>query len=107
MLEQRVKVTVSLSGDTGWLRPGYDLDVTFVTDQAEGVLAVPKTTVFNKDGERAVWVVRAGRAEIQPVQTGLETDDDAVIISGLEEGDLVISNPRLDELREGVRIVAP
>lgn len=107
VLEQRVKVTVAVSGEVAGLRPGFAMDVTFVTQREEGRLAVPKTALFMLDGESAVWVVRNGRAGIQPVQKGLETDDDAVIISGLAEGERVILNPRLEGLKEGVRIVEP
>jgi HlyD family secretion protein len=107
VLEQRVKVTVSVSGEVAGLRPGFAMEVTFVTEREAGKLAVPKTALFRLDGESAVWVVRNGRAGIQPVQKGLETDDDVVIISGLAEGERVILNPRLEGLKEGVRIVEP
>lgn len=106
VLEQRVKVTVAVSGDVSGLRPGFDMEVVFVTQREESKLAVPKITVFNRNGESAVWLVRNGRAQIQPVQTGLETDDEVVIASGLAEEDLVILNPRLDRLKEGIRIVS-
>ncbi len=104
LVEQRVKVTVGLSGDVSNLRPGYEMDVTFITGREEGRLVVPKTALFNYEDQSAVWVVRRGKAEIQSVETGLETDDEVVVVSGLVEGDLVIRNTRLDGLKHGARI---
>lgn len=105
LVEQRVKVTVGLLGDVGSLRSGYAMDVTFVTRREEERLVVPKTALFNHEGQSAVWVVRGGKARIQTVEKGLETDDEVAVVSGLEEGDLVIRNTRLDGLKEGARIV--
>jgi len=104
LVEQRVKVTVLLTGDVSGLRSGYDMDVTFVTRREENRLAVPKTALFTYEGGSALWVARNGIAEIQPVEKGLETDDETVIISGLTDGDLIIRNIRLEGLKEGVKI---
>ncbi|NLX90552.1 MAG: biotin/lipoyl-binding protein [Firmicutes bacterium] len=105
LAEQRVKVTVELSGDVSSLRSGYAMDVTFVTRCEENSLVVPKTALFTYEGESAVWVVRRGKAEIQPVEKGLEADDEVAVVSGLAEGDLVIRNTRLEGLKDGARIV--
>ena len=104
LVEQRVKVTVGLSGDVSSLRPGYAMDVTFVTRREENCLVVPKTALFPYEDGSALWVVREGKAEIQCVEIGLETDDEVAITSGLAKGDLVIRNTRLDGLKPGVRI---
>lgn len=104
LVEQRVKVTIGLSGEVSRLRPGYAMDVTFITQREEGRLVVPKTALFNYEGQSAVWVARRGKAEIQPAEEGLETDDEVAIVSGLVEGDWVIRNTRLDGLKEGARI---
>jgi HlyD family secretion protein len=104
LVEQRVKVTVLLTGDVSGLRSGYAMDVTFVTRREENRLVVPKTALFTYEAGSALWVVREEKAEIQPVEKGMETDDETVIISGLRDGDLVIRNIRLEGLKEGVRI---
>lgn len=107
LIEQRVKVTVELTGNTPGLRPGYSLDVEFITLREENRLVVPKTALFSYEGKSAVWVSRNGRAVIQQVEKGLETDDEVVITSGLSQGDLVIRNPRVEGLKEGKRIASP
>jgi len=104
--EQRVKVTVEPDIPKNLeLRPGYVLDVKFTTDQKENQLVVPKTALFPyKDGD-ALWVVRNGKAQIQPVKKGFENDRDVAIKQGLNKGDMVILNPQLKGLEEGKRVV--
>ncbi|HAP32552.1 MAG TPA: efflux RND transporter periplasmic adaptor subunit [Firmicutes bacterium] len=104
LVEQRVKVTVEPAGEMNILRPGYAVDVRFVTHQAPGKLAVPETAIFKDNGADALWVVRRGRAVIQQVKKGLELDEKVIIEDGLKAGDLVIRNPRLEGLAPGKRI---
>jgi HlyD family secretion protein len=104
--EQRVKVTIKpdIPEDLE-LYPGYKLDVEFTIDKKENVLVVPKTALFPFENGDAVWVVRNGKAQVQPVEKGFENNRDVVIEKGLQEGDLVILNPQLEGLEEGKKIV--
>jgi len=104
LVERRIKVTIQPEGSPPELRPGYALDVEFhVLEQADK-LAVPKTCLFPYEDRDALWVVRAGRAQIQKVIKGLETDELVVIEQGLTGGDKVIKNPQLEGLKEGKRV---
>ncbi len=104
--EQRVKVTIRPAVPEGLqLFPGYELEVEFTTAKRENELVVPKTTLFPYENGDALWVVRSGRAKIQPVKTGFENDRDVTIVEGLQEGDLVIVNPQLQGLAEGKKII--
>ncbi len=104
LVEQRVKVTLTLSGNTEVLRPGYEVDVKFVVHREEGKLAVPRTAVFKENGADAVWVAVQGRARIRQIEKGLEAEEKVIIEAGLEPGDLLIRNPRLAGLAEGKRV---
>ncbi|NLZ52761.1 MAG: efflux RND transporter periplasmic adaptor subunit [Thermoanaerobacteraceae bacterium] len=103
--EQRVKVTVKPEFPEN-LRvfPGSVLDVEFIVDKREGALAVPKTALFPYEKGEALWVVKGGRAKVQPVETGFENDSQVVITNGIAPGDLIILNPQLDGLKEGKKI---
>lgn len=105
LVEQRLRIAVipeipkNLS-----LKPGYSLDVEFTIDKKEGQLVVPKTVLFPyKDGE-ALWVVEQGQAAVRTVIKGFENDRDTAITEGLQEGDLIILNPKAEGLTEGKRI---
>jgi len=105
LVEQRLKITIApaIPEDVD-LKPGYALDVVFTIDRQENQLVVPKTTLFPYNDGYAVWVVRDGKAAIQPVKKGLENERDTAVIEGLQEGDLVILNPKLEGLKEGQNI---
>ncbi len=125
LAEKRVKITITAQGLDG-LVEGSDVDVTFTTNEARGVIAVPKTAIFEldgkdasaaagasagtgtalSDGRDAVWVVRDGVAAVQPVLLGLETDLDSVVTEGLRAGDILIREPNLDGLKAGVAVTA-
>lgn len=104
LVEQRVKVTVQPAEVTDILRPGFAVDVEFVTHRESGKLAVPETATFKVDGADALWAVREGRAVIQQIAKGLEIDEKVVIEEGLKAGDQIILNPRLEGLAPGRRI---
>jgi len=105
LTEQRVKVTIRPNdNEKAELRPGYALDVKFVTHKEDNRLAVPKAVLFPYEDRDALWVVRNGKAIIQPVVKGLENDQEVVILEGLKDGDTVIRNPQLEGLKQGKRI---
>jgi len=104
--EQRVKVSIKPQQIPSQLelRPGYALDVQFITDTVKDQLTVPKIAVFSyKDGE-ALWVVRKGRAEIQKIKKGIENDRYIAVLEGIKEGEIIILNPQTEGLKEGKRI---
>ncbi len=106
LIEQRVKVKIDISEQeqTVQLRPGYTLDVTFVTQREDNRLVVPKTSLFPYGNGSAVWVVRDGRAAVQTVEKGIETDSEVVITSGISNGERIVRNPRIDGISEGKKV---
>ncbi|WP_017756699.1 efflux RND transporter periplasmic adaptor subunit [Calidifontibacillus oryziterrae] len=104
LTEQKVKVTITPEENMAELRPGYALDVLFTTLVEQNKLAVPKVVLFPYEDGDALWVVKDGKAIIQKVETGLETDELIVIEKGLAKGDFIIKNSQLEGLVEGKRI---
>ncbi|WP_422448516.1 efflux RND transporter periplasmic adaptor subunit [Thermoanaerobacterium sp. DL9XJH110] len=104
LIERRVKVTVQPEGNMPELRPGYSVDVEFRVLEQKDKMAVPKTCLFPYEGGDALWVVRDGRARVQKVTKGMETQELVVIEQGLKPGDKVIKNPRLEGLKEGKKV---
>lgn len=70
-------------------RLGMTGDLTFVTNEKKGVLYVPSKFISVSDSQHYVFVLRQKQKEKVTVKTGLETDSNTEIISGLSEGDLV------------------
>lgn len=106
IIEDKIRITVDLQERPAdiTITPGMTVDVVLITQKTARVLAVPKQAVFTDKTGDFVWAVRGGKAELAKVSTGTEGDDLIEIKSGLKEGDRVILNPHLPELKEGIRI---
>ncbi len=106
--EQRVLVIVDIasfhkSGQN--LGDGYRLEASFIIWEGKDVLQVPASALFrNKDGW-AVFVAKKNRAFKREVKIGQRTGLTAEILSGLSEGEEVISHP--DNSIEGGTRVRP
>ena len=86
LTEQRIKVTITPDKHMPELRPGYAIDASFTTLEQKNKLAVPKVCLFPVDNDDAVFVVKDGKAVIQKVEKGIETNELVVIEKGLEKG---------------------
>jgi RND family efflux transporter MFP subunit len=65
------------------LVPGQYVTMQFVTGERPNALTVPVQAVTRMGGKATVWVVKEGRAEPQPVVTGLEGPERVEITQGL------------------------
>lgn len=58
--------------------------------------SIPKTAVFTKGKQRFVLVpLTGGEFEQREIKVGLQSDQYVQILSGIQEGDFVVSNPEL------------
>lgn len=106
--ENRVKVTILLAGSspTPAVVLGSTVDIRYTTVEVPHKLLIPKTTLFPYQQGEAVWVVQNGIAKIKPVKKGLENDSDVIIEQGLSEGDVILLDTNLTNLKEGKRVKA-
>ncbi|MBR4696680.1 MAG: efflux RND transporter periplasmic adaptor subunit, partial [Selenomonadaceae bacterium] len=69
--------------------------------QRSHTIFVPKSAVIDRDGHTAVILVREdGTAEEREVRIGLANDTDVELLSGVEEGEVVILDNQ-DKLKDG------
>jgi len=88
------------------LIPGMYAEVDLRVAERSNALSVPLEAVDRAGNSARVFAVRApGVVRILPVNTGLETAQRVEILSGLEEGDVVIVGRRAG-LKEGDRVQA-
>lgn len=73
--------------------PNMAANVNIILEAKSDVLLVPSAAVQIQDGEPFVRVLKNGREERVYVKVGLQNDTQAEIISGLSEGDEVITGP--------------
>lgn len=74
----------------GVLLPGAFADVTLSVGEVPDALVVPSIAVIPELGGRKVFVVEEGHAQPRSVETGIRTESEVQILSGLEAGDEVI-----------------
>lgn len=95
-------VTINIDEETaGNLRPGMSSSAAITVDELDGVLVVPNWAVrLNRDTGEAFVLIRRpdGTIEEVVVETGLRNEQFSEVVSGLNEGDVVV----LTNEREGL-----
>jgi len=102
--ENRVKISILLAENAPNVVLGSNVDVKFTTLEVPDQLMIPKTALFLYQEGNAVWMIWEDKAHIQPVKKGLENDSQVIIKEGLTEGDRILQDPNLKELKEGKRL---
>jgi HlyD family secretion protein len=117
------KVVVTLADPPAKLKPGLSASADVVTAEKKGVLAVPiaalvlrqkpadpkakpaETAAPAKD-EEGIYLMNAGRAKFQTVVKGITGGMVIEIVSGLTEGQEIVSGPysALRELKDGALV---
>jgi multidrug efflux pump subunit AcrA (membrane-fusion protein) len=99
-VEER-KVRVRIMPESDVYKPGYAMDVRFTVQELKGAVVVPKTAVFEADGQDTVWVVENGAVQYRAVTKGIETREGFEISAGLAAGELVIPDANTAGLSPG------
>jgi len=87
-----VPVTVEITDPDARLKPGMNATCSFVIDRQENVLIVPTEAVQDQDGKYSVTVIKGGKQTERRVEVGLTGDQNTEIVSGLKEGDMVVTS---------------
>lgn len=84
---------IEIPSTTG-LKPGMSAEVEVVLEEHEDVLTIPVAAVVETEAETLCWVTTPDGLQRRPVQLGDGNDVFVLIESGLEEGEVVVLNPR-------------
>ena len=100
------KITIEVSTTDRKLKPGMFVKVYLAVLTHGDALVIPKKAVVIEREQYAVFVAREGTAVRTPVEQGLSEGDYVEILSGLNEGDRIITVGQ-ESLQDGsaVRIV--
>jgi len=95
---------VDVPNPTGELVPGMYATVLLVLSDERHALAVPvQALTRNEDSVSVLLIDKQHKLQEQSVRTGIETPDQVEILSGLEEGDLVVVGNR-SQLQQGMAV---
>lgn len=101
-----IPVTVKLEGDITGLKIGYTTDMTIKMVMEKNVIVAPLESVINQEGGTIVYVVKDGQVQERVVTTKAGNELYEVIVSGLEEGEQIVSNPS-PTMKAGQKVVVP
>ena len=94
--EQRVNVIIDFV-DPPEARPllgdGFRVEADIVRWESGDVLTVPTGALFRESGQWAVFLISEAKATLRQVELGHRNDDNAEILSGLQQGERVILYP--------------
>ncbi len=94
------------------LKPGMSADIEILITTLHNVLSVPSQCVVERDNKKQVYVVNARSvkpgstavARLRPVEIGETNWSFTEIVKGLSQGDVVITTPEAEGLKEGVKV---
>ena len=91
-------VYLTLNDDVPQLRPGMTAQVDIITQQKQNILLVPNSVIKPYQGEKAVQVLDPQTKTViyKPVTLGVRGDTHSEVLSGLSEGDQIISSSSED-----------
>ena len=104
--EQRVNAVIRFTDPPeirAGLGHGFRVEARIIVWQNEDALIVPSSALFRHETGWAVFVARAGRAVLTPVEAGRNNGIRAQILDGLTDGDEVVLYPSAT-LVDGARI---
>lgn len=104
--EQRVNIIIDFEGDVDSrpaLGDGYRVEAAIVEWETDSVLTVPAGALFRDRDRWAVFVIHRQRAKLTHLELGHRNDNQAEVLNGLSEGDVVILYPG-DRIEDGIRV---
>jgi len=97
------EVTIQLDLSNIPLKIGMTGTADVTVAKKKGALVVPIDALIEKKGKKYVFKVVNGKAKLQEVETGLTTETDAEITSGLRRGERVITKD-VNKLKDGQEV---
>lgn len=85
------QMEIEVPNPGGRLKPGMYARVTLRVADKTNALTVPRNAVIDRGGERLVFVADGDRARQRTVQTGIEAPDRIEILSGVAEGERIVT----------------
>lgn len=85
------KITVEISDEKRRMKPGMFGRLSVIYDVHENALQIPRSALVENEGASSVFVVDGDRAIRRAVETGYGNQGKVEIVSGLQEGDQVVT----------------
>ncbi|MGM0446250.1 MAG: efflux RND transporter periplasmic adaptor subunit [Bacillota bacterium] len=87
-----IPITVLIDGVKESFKPGLSADMDIIVDEIKDEIIIPVTAVIDREGKKYVQKVEGESTNLVEIKTGLTDGIRVVILSGLNQGDKIISN---------------
>ncbi|MBU0801073.1 MAG: efflux RND transporter periplasmic adaptor subunit, partial [Alphaproteobacteria bacterium] len=84
-------VRAMVDNEDGVLRPGLFARVNLVVDSNNAALQIPEQALMPQGEKQFVYRVVDGKAEMTEIKTGLRRSGMVQVVSGLSDGDSVVT----------------
>lgn len=84
-------VTITFDTQEENIYPNMEISATIINKTKNDVLTLPISSIINQNGQNLVRVLNKNKVTLVPVITGDSTDTQTEIISGINEGDTIIT----------------
>lgn len=101
---QTVMLRLGLKNDKGEFRPGMMVKLSFPSLLHRGALLVPRQALLEDEGVFSLFVLKGNRVEQRQVKVGILRDGIAEILSGIHEGEQVVTR-KAYSLEDGMEVV--
>lgn len=98
-----LKIRALSENRSGRLIPGQFVKVQLVLKSVNDAVLVPTEAVIPDQGGKKVFIAAAGKAKEIVIETGIRTENDLEVLSGLSAGDTLLTTGIL-QLRPGIDI---
>jgi membrane fusion protein, macrolide-specific efflux system len=82
---------IALDTKSGEILPNMSAQATIIIMSKTDVLIVPSTALQSEGGETTIRIMKDGAVHSVPVETGLASDAQTEILSGISEGDTIVT----------------
>ena len=98
--------TVQLNEQPKQLPFGYHVNITVVTKEKNGVIAVPAEAVWHEKTKAFVYVIHNGKLEKRNVILGIKHGKKQEIEQGLRQNEYIVSHPT-KQMKHGMDVIVP
>ena len=96
-------IRIAVANAAGDLRPGMFARGSIEIARHSNTVIIPKDALMTNGNGLSVYLVVDSVAKLQPVTTGFETREEAEAISGVSDGDVLVTVGQ-DKLSDGVKV---
>lgn len=100
---RNVPIRALCSNESGYLVPGAFAKVELVLERISDALVIPSESIIPQLNSEKVYVTAMGKATSREIVTGIRTEREVQVISGLKAGDTLITTGLL-QLRENMPV---